>query len=184
MSLPLMFASAAAGGLINLLSADKEREDAIRRNDIVIADLKDSMIDFSERQRYIDKISDSYNTNLLSELNTSSIPIATVGAGNPGSARSEIAGKVLGQRTKSILDLEFEIDAYNRQLQSKITQVEAGVPSQSNSISDFLIGAASTLPIGLGISEAIDTQDNSAKLEDILNPKKPVTDFNLSEWHG
>ncbi len=79
MSLPLILGAAAVGGAINLLSGDKGREDALRRAELLTDEFKDLMIDTDERRELIDRVEDLYNTNLLAELNTASIPIAAVG---------------------------------------------------------------------------------------------------------
>jgi len=169
MPLVLMLAAAAAGGLINLLSGDKEREDALRRAEILAHQFKDSMIDTNERRELIDRVNDSYNTNTLAELNTASIPIAVTGTSNPGAVRSDIAGKLLGQRARSILEVEMEIDRVNRELQLQIAQVNANVPSVNNNpVGDFLLGAAATVPIGIGISETLEQSEQNAMLDKIL----------------
>jgi hypothetical protein len=172
MGLPLIIGAAVVGGTINYFSADKEREDALRRAEVLTDEYRDLMIDSDERREMVDRIEDLYNTNMLSELNTASIPIAVTGAVNPGSVRSDIAGKVLGQRGKSILELEMEIERVNRDLQGEIAKVNAGVPSDEGSgIGDFFLGAAATTPIGIGISESIEANERNISLDEMLYGK-------------
>ena len=162
MSLPFIIGSAVIGGAISALSAADERREALRRADLITSDLRDAKVDPNEKRAMIDQIDDLYNTNLLGELNNSSIAIATIGASNPASARSEIAGKVLGQRSESILRTQQEIERYNRSIESEIVRVNAGIPESGSGISDFAIGAVATVPIGLGISDAVDLADENA----------------------
>ena len=175
MSLPLILGVAVAGGAINLLSGDKGREDALRRAELLTDEFKDLMIDTGERRELIDRVEDLYNTNLLAELNTASIPIAVTGTSNPGAIRSDIAGKVLGQRGRSILETEMEIDRVNRELQMQIARVNANVPSEDNNIvGDFLLGAAATVPIGIGIAESMDLSERESELDKIMFGDKSI----------
>ena len=70
--------------------------------------------------------------------------------------------------------------AHHRAIESEIVKVNAGIPTSGNAFTDFFIGAASMVPIGLGISEGVDLADENAKNDELLKSiydDKPTFNF-------
>lgn len=152
-----VLATALIGGAINTIGKSSARNAQNEKVERSIAMLEDAKYSNRERDEYLDKVSDVWNTNILETLNESSVGIALSGAVNPETVRTGVASKLLGQKEATLLKSFDELEQHNKQLDLRISSLEM-MKETSSPVEDFVSGAIGGAALGLQINDYLETQ--------------------------
>ena len=157
-----VLATALIGGAINTIGKSSARSEQNEKVERSIAMLEDAKYTNREREEYLDKVSDVWNTNILDTLNESSVGIALSGAVNPEAVRTGVASKLLGQKEATLLKSFDELEHHNKRLDLRMSSLEM-MKETGSPLEDFASGAVGGAALGLQINDYLETQKLNEK---------------------
>ena len=162
---PLLIGGISLGtGLLNYFSEQSKLSQEQENMQKVLGILEDQKITPQESTASADRIGDYFNLKTLDTLNNSSIGLAIGGVNNPEAVKSKIAGTILAEKDKAL------IDQYNKELDinRRVGMAEAELRLKTpvnKGIESFISGATS----GVGMGLSIENLENQFDFADFFN---------------
>jgi hypothetical protein len=152
----LLISSAIGAGVSALegLFGTDPADEMQKKLDKVLNQLDSMKITPAEEREKIDKVGDVFNTNMLNNLNDTTVGVSLSGVSNPEVIRADMTSKLLGERSKATLEEQRRIEELNNNIEMQKAQYEMGTPvsNKPSVFTDILQGGMAGAQIGLNVA--------------------------------
>jgi Tfp pilus assembly protein PilV len=154
--------ASALGNLFSNASAADQRSDALAK---YRKKLIETQYDPVEKAKAIDRVGDTYNTNMVEAMNTSAFGLGRYS--NSNTAKAVSMSRMIGQRSGAMVDEANRIEGFNKKIDLDIAGLELQQPI-TDPLGDLIEGGSAGLQLGMSIGNYESELDMNKEMSGML----------------